>query len=114
MVQLELVLAIPVEVRIGEVAGKHRIVVTKCRSQQQRALAAQRQIELRQVPGVPIEDAFGPTLGRDRVPVVVEDSEDISLLQGLGSPLLKRDQRGDDAGDDRSAVRDGRGWEVLH
>ncbi len=89
MLQDEPALAVE-EVGIGQVAGERCVVVAQCRRQQHRALPVDRQVEVRKIARIAVEEAFRTSRAGERVAVVIEDGEGIAVLQGAWPPLLQR------------------------
>lgn len=121
-VVLELEPTVVIEIGIGEIAGQGRIVVPHRRGQQHRAPSFDRQVEMRQVPGIAVEDALRAAGSRECVAVVVEDGEAVAMLQGPRPAFLKRGGGGDEelelmgrfASHRRGCVRYGFGADWLH
>ena len=91
---------------IGEVADEHRVVVADGGAEEQRPVAVHREVEVREVAGIAVVDAFRAAGAGKRVAVVVEDGEGVGVLHRPRTPLL---QRGGDRDEElRQGARNGR------
>ena len=78
------------QILVGEVAGERRVVVAQGGGEQERTLALDREIEAGQVARVAMEQACGAARTGKRVPIVIEDSERVSILKRPRAQLLER------------------------
>jgi len=70
-----------VDVGVGEIDGKRRVVVAQVGAQQQRLHLVQEKFEPRQITGIGIEQAVGTARGRTDITMAVEHDEGIIVLQ---------------------------------
>src|SRR5688572_21487931 len=82
--------AVQFDVGIGEVDGESRLVLVDYRAQEERPLAVQPELQMRQVAGVAIEKPLRGVLDRADVAVAVENGEGIAMLQIAERPLDQR------------------------
>jgi len=78
--------AVAIDVGIGEVDGKRRIVVTQVGAEQQRLHILEHELEPRQITRVGIEQAVGSTGRRADVAVAVEHDEGVIMLERAPRP----------------------------
>ena len=69
-----------IDVRIGQVACERGIVIAKRRRQQQRPRTLDRQIKVRQMAGIAMEETLGTAMTRQRVAIMIEHGEGVAVL----------------------------------
>ena len=86
----ELAASVQLDVGVGEIDGESRLVLVDDRAQEERPLAVQPELQMRQVAGVAIEKPFRGVLDRADVAIAVEHGEGIAVLQVAERPLDQR------------------------
>ena len=79
-----------VDIRVGQVYGECGVVVLDRGTQQHRALPVQQQLEPREIAGIAMEQPFRRAAMRDDIPIVVEQSEGVAVLERAQLALLQR------------------------
>ena len=93
---------------IGEVDRQQRVVLGLAGAQQQRAIAVEPQLELRQEARVLVIEAVGAARIADHVAKLAQHGKGVAMLQDAGSRLVKRAGRLDAKLRIGRAARDGR------
>ncbi|MBB2754610.1 UNVERIFIED_ORG: hypothetical protein GGI57_005345 [Rhizobium aethiopicum] len=78
------------QIGVRKIAGEHRIVVAQRRRQEHRPSAIDRQMQMRQVPRIAMEDAVRTFWSREKIAVMVENGEGVSVLESSRPSLLQR------------------------
>ena len=83
-------LAIPVHrVGIGKIDGQQRIVLAGIGAEQQRLVAVEAQLQLRQIAGVVVIETVGAAAAAGNIAKWIEDDERVAMLQDPAARLAK-------------------------
>ena len=79
-------LVVEIDVGIGQVDGQRRIVVAHARTQQQRLVAVEKYLQVREIPCVGKENSVRSAHRRADVGVCVKHGEAVAVLEGAPGP----------------------------